>query len=45
MHLTITPCTTDYTTCDEERVYSTATGMVWALDASRMVADMTAEAR
>lgn len=35
----------DYTAFDEERVYWTATGMVWALEASRVVADMTAEAR
>lgn len=46
--ITLTPPPTrymDYTTCDEERVYSTATGMVWPLEVSRMVADMTAEDR
>lgn len=31
------------TTCEDERVYWTATGMVFALETSRTLADMTAE--
>lgn len=38
-------CLSNITTCDEERVYLTATGIVWAFEASRSVADITAEAR
>lgn len=35
----------DCTTCDEDRVYWTATGMLRPVEVSRTVADMTAEAR